>query len=189
MEEITDFIDQYVEQYTIEVIEDDVVNFYNDTYMLLQYFLDEAHQSNTAEYKKFINHIIINSQLLKEYTDFDFSTITDIASLKTNNEVKQLSPIFTPYSFNEIEEMIDQIFEELKVAKEFQKELKEEIKYILEEYVFHLDHLEENMKFNFYTYDELNHISDDAMETFLEDFRLEKKKFIQGCNDRLNSKK
>lgn len=189
MEEITDFIDQYVEQYTIEVIEDDVVNFYNDTYMLLQYFLDEKHQSNTVEYKKFINHITKNVTYLEEYTDFDFSTISDINSLNTNKDVKQLTPIFTPYSFNEIEEMIDQIFEELKVAKEFQKELKEEIKYILEEYVFHLDHLEENMKFNFYTYDEINEVSDENFKTFLEEFTIEKRKFIQRCNDRLNSKK
>jgi len=187
---INDFVLQFKENYTTDVIADDVVGFYNDAYVLLQHFNSlKSFDTETASYYiEFINHIIANESILKEYSNFDFGSIKTLESLHTNSDFKSLAPIYTPYSFTETEEVIDQIFEELKVVKEFKKELKEEIIYLLDEYQFHLDHLKENIQYNFYTYEELDNINPKDFDDVVEEMRIEKMKFIQKCNDKLQKK-
>src|SRR5690606_22185183 len=182
---INEFVEQFIENYTPEIIKDDVVGFYNDAFLLLQHFysLDNFDTETEAFYVQFINHIIENEQLLKEYSNFDFGSIKTLASLQKNTDFKSLTPIYTPYSFTETEETIDQIVEELKVVKEFKKELKEEINYLLDEYRFHLDHLKENMQYNFYTYEELDGVEPFNLDEKIEELRTEKLKFVQKCND------
>lgn len=187
MEKHTEIIHQFIEHYTTQHIQEDVISFYNDAYMIVQYFLNN-NQDKTAwseDYKHFISHILAHQALLKEYTTFDFSTIDTWEKLQNSSTIESLTPIFTPYSFGEVEVMLDHMFEEIKAVKEFQKEIKEEIRYLLEEYTFHVNHLEENMKYNFYTYDELENVDSKEINKYLETFREEKKKFIQRCNDRL----
>lgn len=187
MEDFQNFVDQFIEQYTPEFIEDDVVSFYNDAFMMIQHYKNNSSEDNkvSESYNNFIQHIIKNKGALSEYSPFDFTKISTYKELLSNKEVETLAPIYTPYSFNEIEEMIDQIFEELKTVKEFQTELKEEISFILEEYTYHVEHFEENMSYNFYTYTEL----DEIKENEYEDFRIEKRKFIQSCSDRMQTKR
>src|SRR5690554_7026797 len=138
---IEDFITQFTENYTDTIISDDVVAFYNDAFMMLRHFreLENYDQETETFYSQFINHIISFQSLLNEYIAFDFSFIKSLEQLKTNKEFENLAPVYTVYSFLETEESIDQIFEEIKTAKEFQKELKEEINFLLDEYRFHLD--------------------------------------------------
>lgn len=188
---INEFVEQFIENYTPEIIKDDVVGFYNDAFLLLQHFysLDNFDTETEAFYVQFINHIIENEQLLKEYSNFDFGSIKTLASLQKNTDFKSLAPIYTPYSFTETEETIDQIFEELKTVKEFHKELKEEIAYLLDEYKFHLEHLKENMQYNFYTYEELEETNSFDLDEKIEELQQEKQKFIQKCNDKLAKKK
>lgn len=189
LSEIKEIVSDFIDNYTNEVIEEDSVNFYNDAFVMLKQFhqLDNEAQALTPIYNNFINHLISNSSNLKEHLTFDFSTINSLDKLINNTEFKNLTPIYTSYNFTDTEETIDQIFEELKAVKEFQKELKEEINYLLDEYKFHLDHLTENVVYNFYTYDILENISLDDDEK-LEEIILEKKKFIQKCTDKLNKK-
>lgn len=188
---INEFVEQFIENYTPEIIKDDVVGFYNDAFLLLQHFysLDNFDTETEAFYVQFINHIIENEQLLKEYSNFDFGSIKTLASLQKNTDFKSLAPIYTPYSFTETEETIDQIFEELKTVKEFHKELKEEIAYLLDEYKFHLEHLKENMQYNFYTYEELEETNSFDLDEKIEELQQEKQKFIQKCNEKLAKKK
>lgn len=187
---INEFVEQFIENYTPEIIKDDVVGFYNDAFLLLQHFysLDNFDTETEAFYVQFINQIIENEQLLKEYSNFDFGSIKTLASLRKNTDFKSLAPIYTPYSFTETEETIDQIFEELKTVKEFHKELKEEIAYLLDEYKFHLEHLKENMQYNFYTYEELEETNSFDLDEKIEELQQEKQKFIQKCNDKLSKK-
>ncbi|SEH74201.1 hypothetical protein SAMN02927937_01175 [Paenimyroides aquimaris] len=187
---IKEFVEQFIENYTPEIIKDDVVGFYNDAFLLLQHFysLDNFDTETEAFYVQFINHIIENEQLLKEYSNFDFGSIKTLASLQKNTDFKSLTPIYTPYNFTETEETIDQIFEELKTVKEFHKELKEEIAYLLDEYKFHLEHLKENMQYNFYTYEELEETNPFDLDEKIEELQQEKQKFIQKYNDKLYNK-
>lgn len=187
---INDFVSQFIENYTTEIIEDDVIGFYNDAFVLLQHFynLKNFDQETEAFYTEFINHILANEIILKEYSNFNFGSIKTLNTLQSNSDFKSLAPIYTPYNFIEIEEAIDQIFEELKVAKEFKKELKEEITYLLDEYQFHVEHLKENMQYNFYTYDELDGVEPSNLDERIEEFKKEKQKFIQKCNDKLAKK-
>lgn len=186
--EIKEFVLNFIENYTKEIIEDDVVGFYNDALAMLQHFnnLKENQPELDALYIEFINHIIQSEGVLKEYTAFNFGSLKTLTSLRESEDFKKLTPIFTPYSFNEAEETINQIFEEIKSVKEFHKELKEEITYLLDEYQFHLDHIEENMRYNFYIYNELENVPD--LSSFIEEFQIEKRKFIQKCNDKLIKK-
>lgn len=189
MEEFNEYISEFISEYTADVIEEDTVGFYNDTFMLFQYFIDNKSIDLKEDYESFISHVIKNQSYLKEYTSYDFTTVATYDLFQQSSSINELKPVYTPYSFSEVEEMISQIFEELKSVKEFQKELKEEIKFILEEYEYHVDHLEENMKYNFYSYEEFNDVIVEEFDSFLEEFTLEKKKFIQSCNDKLSSKK
>src|SRR5690606_23463162 len=113
---INEFVKQFIENYTPEIIKDDVIDFYNDAFLLLQHFyhLDDLDTETEAFYVQFINHIIENEQLLKEYSNFDFGSIKTLGSLQKSIDFKSLTPIYTPYNFTETEEPIDQIFEELK---------------------------------------------------------------------------
>src|SRR5690606_13480823 len=132
--------------------------------------------------------IIKNEKILKEYSNFDFGSIKTLQSLKKSTDFKSLTPIYTPYSFTETEETIDQIFEELKVVKEFKKELKDEIAYLLDEYQFHIDHLKENMQYNFYTYEELDNVEPFNLDEKADELKTEKLKFVQSWNDKLTKK-
>lgn len=185
---IEEFTNQFIENYTIEVIEDDVVSFYNDAFVMLQNFYDLEDEAAfiQSNYLKFIEHVLLSKDLLLEYTNFDFTTISTLNKLQTSTEFEQLKPIYTKYSFSEAEETVNQILEELKVVKEFQKELKDEINYLTEEYQFHLEHLEENMMYNFYVYEELT--DKNLTEDELTDFQIEKRKFIQRITDKLSKK-
>ena len=187
---INDFVLQFKENYTPDIIEDDVVGFYNDAYVLLQHFynLKDIDVETESIYAEFINHIIKNEKILKEYSNFNFGLIKTLSNLKNSSDFKSLAPIYTPYSFTETEEAIDQIFEELKVVKEFKKELKEEIGYLLDEYQFHLDHLKENIQYNFYTYEELEGIEPFNLDEKAEELKSEKLKFVQSWNDKLAKK-
>ena len=187
---INDFVLQFKENYTPDVIEDDVIGFYNDAFVLLQHFYNLKNFDVETEsfYAEFINHIIKNEKILKEYSNFDFGSIKTLSNLQKSSDFKLLTPIYTPYSFTETEEAIDQIFEELKVVKEFKKELKEEIGYLLDEYQFHLDHLKENIQYNFYTYEELDHVEPFNLDEKAEELKTEKLKFVQSWNDKLAKK-
>lgn len=187
---INDFVLQFKENYTPDIIEDDVVGFYNDAYVLLQHFynLKDIDVETESIYGEFINHIIKNEKILKEYSNFNFGLIKTLSNLQNSSDFKSLAPIYTPYSFTETEEAIDQIFEELKVVKEFKKELKEEIGYLLDEYQFHLDHLKENIQYNFYTYEELDGIEPFNLDEKAEELKSEKLKFLQSWNDKLAKK-
>lgn len=187
---INDFVLQFKENYTPDVIEDDVIGFYNDAFVLLQHFynLKDFDVESESFYAEFINHIIKNEKILKEYSNFDFGSIKTLSTLQKRSDFKLLTPIYTPYSFTETEEAIDQIFEELKVVKEFKKELKEEIGYLLDEYQFHLDHLKENIQYNFYTYEELDHVEPFNLDEKAEELKTEKLKFVQSWNDKLAKK-
>src|SRR5690606_1284937 len=152
--EIKEFVNQFKESYTREIIEDDVISFYNDALIMLNQFNQILIDTNEIKeyYADFIDLLIKNSDLINQYTSFDFNQINSLENLKQNTHFKNLTPIYTSYSFAETEEAILQILEELPIEKEFQKELKNEIKYLLEEYQFHLDHIKENMQYNFYMY-------------------------------------
>ena len=187
---INDFVLQFKENYTPDIIEDDVIGFYNDAFVLLQHFYNLKNFDVETEsfYAEFINHIIKNEKILKEYSNFDFGSIKTLSTLQKSSDFKLLTPIYTPYSFTETEEAIDQIFEELKVVKEFKKELKEEIGYLLDEYQFHLDHLKENIQYNFYTYEELDNVEPFNLDEKAEELKTEKLKFVQSWNDKLAKK-
>lgn len=187
---INDFVLQFKENYTPDIIEDDVIGFYNDAFVLLQHFynLKDFDAETESFYAEFINHIIANESVLKEYSNFDFGSIKTLSSLQNSTDFKSLVPIYTPYSFTETEETIDQIFEELKVVKEFKKELKEEISYLLDEYQFHIDHLKENIQYNFYTYEELDGIEPFNLDEKADELKSEKLKFVQSWNDKLTKK-
>lgn len=187
-EEIKAFTQQFIDNYNNEIIQEDIISFYNDGFAMIQHFkdLNEVNDDIAKEYKNFISYFISKESFYKEYSSFDFSNIATIDQLQKENSTEQLKPIYTTYSFLETEETIDQIFEELKVAKEFQKELKEEISYLLEEYKFHLDHLEENMMYDFYIYNELQNVEN--LEEAIDELQIEKQKFLQKCNDKLNKK-
>lgn len=187
---INDFVLQFKENYTPDVIEDDVIGFYNDAFVLLQHFYNLKNFDVETEsfYAEFINHIIKNEKILKEYSNFDFGSIKTLSTLQKSSDFKLLTPIYTPYSFTETEEAIDQIFEELKVVREFKKELKEEIGYLLDEYQFHLDHLKENIQYNFYTYEELDNVEPFNLDEKADELKSEKLKFVQSWNDKLAKK-
>lgn len=189
-EEIRAFVLSFVENYDEEIVEDDVVGFYNDTLMMLRQFdsLNDDTEELKLIYHDFISHVLRYSDVLKEYVPFDFKSVNTLGQLHSDNAFKGLQPLYTPYSFQEAEETIDQIFEEIKSVKEFHKELKEEINYLLDEYRFHLEHMEENRNYDFYVYDVLDDIPEQDIHDIIEDIRVEKRKFIQKCNDKLSKK-
>ncbi|SFO38476.1 hypothetical protein SAMN05421741_1487 [Paenimyroides ummariense] len=59
---------------------------------------------------------------------------------------------------------------------------------MLDEYQFHIDHLKENIQYNFYTYEELDGIEPFNLDEKADELKIEKQKFIQSWNDKLAKK-
>ena len=170
------------------------MNFCNDTLLLIKEFKKNASNENVAElknvYEVFIHKILKNEAVLKEHQSFNFNEINTFEALVKNSALENLEPIYTHYSFIEVEEIIEQMFDEIKNFKESQKELKEELTYILEDYLYHIEFIEENMQYNYYIYSELQEIDNEeklaeAIATLQEEKKILHEKFQQ----KLNSKK
>lgn len=192
--EIIDIIENFHENYQAETIEDFPVNFSNDTLLLIKEFKNNATNENASDLKKvyedFMLEILKFDSVLKEQQPFDFSTIKSFEALVANDEIENLEPIYTHYSFTEVEEIIEQMFDEIKNIKESQDELKEELVYILEDYLFHIEYLEDNMQYNYFIYDELQDIEDEEkLEKAIVTLREEKKILHDKFEQKLKSKK
>ena len=192
--EIIDIIENFHENYQAETIEDFPVNFSNDTLLLIKEFKNNATNENASDLKKvyenFMLEILKFDSVLKEHQPFDFSTIKSFEALVANDEIENLEPIYTHYSFTEVEEIIEQMFDEIKNIKESQDELKEELVYILEDYLFHIEYLEDNMQYNYFIYDELQDIEDEEkLEKAIVTLREEKKILHDKFEQKLKSKK
>lgn len=192
--EIIDIIENFHENYQAETIEDFPVNFSNDTLLLIKEFKNNATNENASDLKKvyedFMLEILKFDSVLKEHQPFDFNTIKSFEALVANDEIENLEPIYTHYSFTEVEEIIEQMFDEIKNIKESQDELKEELVYILEDYLFHIEYLEDNMQYNYFIYDELQDIEDEEkLEKAIVTLREEKKILHDKFEQKLKSKK
>ena len=192
--EIIDIIENFHENYQAETIEDFPVNFSNDTLLLIKEFKNNATNENASDLKKvyedFMLEILKFDSVLKEHQSFAFSTIKSFEALVANDEIENLEPIYTHYSFTEVEEIIEQMFDEIKNIKESQDELKEELVYILEDYLFHIEYLEDNMQYNYFIYDELQDIEDEEkLEKAIVTLREEKKILHDKFEQKLKSKK
>lgn len=192
--ELIDIIENFHENYQAETVVDFPVNFCNDTVLLIKEFKDNAAKENASEikeiYENFMIQILKHESVLKENQTFDFNQIKTWEQLISNVEIDSIEPIYTHYSFSEVEEIIEQMFDEIKNIKESQKELKEELVYILEDYAFHIEYMSENIQYNYYIYDELKAIENDedlekAIENLIEEKTILHDKFEQ----KLNSKK
>ena len=192
--EIIDIIENFHENYQAETIEDFPVNFSNDTLLLIKEFKNNATNENASDLKKvyenFMLEILKFDSVLKEHQPFDFSTIKSFEALVANDEIENLEPVYTHYSFTEVEEIIEQMFDEIKNIKESQDELKEELVYILEDYLYHIEYLEDNMQYNYFIYDELQDIEDEEkLEKAIVTLREEKKILHDKFEQKLKSKK
>ncbi|RRJ90992.1 hypothetical protein EG240_07260 [Paenimyroides tangerinum] len=192
--EIIDIIENFHENYQAETIEDFPVNFSNDTLLLIKEFKNNATNENASDLKKvyedFMLEILKFDSVLKEHQSFAFSTIKSFEALVANDEIENLEPVYTHYSFTEVEEIIEQMFDEIKNIKESQDELKEELVYILEDYLFHIEYLEDNMQYNYFIYDELQDIEDEEkLEKAIVTLREEKKILHDKFEQKLKSKK
>lgn len=192
--EIIDIIENFHENYQAETIEDFPVNFSNDTLLLIKEFKNNATNENASDLKKvyedFMLEILKFDSVLKEHQPFNFSTIKSFEALVANDEIENLEPVYTHYSFTEVEEIIEQMFDEIKNIKESQDELKEELVYILEDYLFHIEYLEDNMQYNYFIYDELQDIEDEEkLEKAIVTLREEKKILHDKFEQKLKSKK
>ena len=192
--EIIDIIENFHENYQAETIEDFPVNFSNDTLLLIKEFKNNATNENASDLKKvyedFMLEILKFDSVLKEHQPFDFNTIKSFEALVANDEIENLEPVYTHYSFTEVEEIIEQMFDEIKNIKESQDELKEELVYILEDYLFHIEYLEDNMQYNYFIYDELQDIEDEEkLEKAIVTLREEKKILHDKFEQKLKSKK
>ena len=184
MKEIQSIVEQFLLSYNRESIEEDTVGYFNDAYMMINYFKEIENTLETQDlYKSFISEIIKYQDLLKEYSNFDFNTITNFEDI-IDKEINNLQPIFTTFSFTELEEMLIEMVNEMKVEKEFKNEIKNEIEYLLEEYEYHYENLLENIKYNFYKYTEIE-ASQLQNEALINDFIIEKRKFKQSIFDKL----
>ena len=192
--EIIDIIENFHENYQVETIEDFPVNFSNDTLLLKKKNKNNATNENASDLKKvyedFMLEILKFDSVLKEHQPFDFNTIKSFEALVANDEIENLEPVYTHYSFTEVEEIIEQMFDEIKNIKESQDELKEELVYILEDYLFHIEYLEDNMQYNYFIYDELQDIEDEEkLEKAIVTLREEKKILHDKFEQKLKSKK
>lgn len=192
--EIIDIIENFHENYQAETVEDFPVNFSNDTLLLIKEFKNNATNENASDLKKvyedFMSEILKFESVLKEHQPFDFNSIKTFEALMANQEIENLEPTYTHYSFTEVEEIIEQMFEEIKNIKESQKELKEELVYILEDYLFHIEYLEDNMQYNYFIYDELQDIdNEEKLVENIATLREEKKNLHEKFEQKLKSKK
>lgn len=192
--EIIDIIENFHENYQAETVEDFPVNFSNDTLLLIKEFKNNATNENASDLKKvyedFMSEILKFESVLKEHQPFDFNSIKTFEALMANQKIENLEPTYTHYSFTEVEEIIEQMFEEIKNIKESQKELKEELVYILEDYLFHIEYLEDNMQYNYFIYDELQDIdNEEKLVENIATLREEKKSLHEKFEQKLKSKK
>lgn len=192
--EIIDIIENFHENYQTETILDFPVNFSNDTLLLIKEFKNNSTNENASDLKKvyedFMSEILKHDSVLKKNQSFDFSQIKTFEALIKNSEIEHLEPIYTHYSFTEVEEIIEQMFEEIKNIKESQKELKEELVYILEDYLYHIEYLEDNMQYNYFIYDELQDIdNEEKLNETIAVLREEKKALHDKFEQKLKSKK
>ena len=192
--EIIDIIENFHENYQIEMVEDFPVNFCNDTLLLIKEFKNNASNENASELKKvyedFIQEVLKHENVLKENQAFDYQQIKTFEALIENTEIENVEPTYTHYSFTEVEEIVEQMFDEIKNIKESQKELKEELVYILEDYLFHIEYLEDNMQYNYYIYDELQDIdNEEKLAETIALLREEKKALHEKFEQKLKSKK
>jgi len=192
--EIIDIIENFHENYQTETIEDFPVNFSNDTLLLIKEFKNNATNENAADLKKVYNdfmlEILKHETVLKENQSFDFNQIKTFKALVENTEIENIEPIYSHYSFTEVEEIIEQMFDEIKNIKESQKELKEELVYILEDYLYHIEYLEDNMQYNYFIYDELQDIdNEEKLAEAIAVLREEKKALHDKFEQKLKSKK
>lgn len=192
--EIIEIIENFHENYQDEMIEDFPVNFCNDSLLLIKEFKTNASNENAAElkqvYENFIQKILEHEAVLKEHQNYDFNQIKTLEALIENTDVENLEPIYTHYSFAEVEEIIEQMFDEIKNFKESQKELREELTYILEDYLYHIEFIEENIKYNYYIYTELQEIENEEKLTETIALLQEEKKILHDkLQQKLNSKK
>jgi len=192
--EIIDIIENFHENYQTETIEDFPVNFSNDTLLLIKEFKNNATNENAADLKKVYNdfmlEILKHETVLKENQSFDFNQIKTFEALVENTEIENIEPIYSHYSFTEVEEIIEQMFDEIKNIKESQKELKEELVYILEDYLYHIEYLEDNMQYNYFIYDELQDIdNEEKLAEAIAVLREEKKALHDKFEQKLKSKK
>ena len=192
--EIIDIIENFHENYQIEMVEDFPVNFCNDTLLLIKEFKNNASNENASELKKvyedFMQEVLKHENVLKENQAFDYQQIKTFEALIENTEIENVEPTYTHYSFTEVEEIVEQMFDEIKNIKESQKELKEELVYILEDYLFHIEYLEDNMQYNYYIYDELQDIdNEEKLAETIALLREEKKALHEKFEQKLKSKK
>ncbi|WP_177763876.1 hypothetical protein [Flavobacterium sp. I3-2] len=192
--EIIDIIENFHENYQTETVLDFPVNFSNDTLLLIKEFKNNSTNENASDLKKvyedFMSEILKHDSVLKENQSFDFSQIKTFEALIENSEIEHLEPIYTHYSFTEVEEIIEQMFDEIKNIKESQKELKEELVYILEDYLYHIEYLEDNMQYNYFIYDELQDIdNEEKLNETIAVLREEKKALHDKFEQKLKSKK
>lgn len=192
--EIIDIIENFHENYQTETVLDFPINFSNDTLLLIKEFKNNSTNENASDLKKiyedFMSEILKHDSVLKENQSFDFSQIKTFEDLIENHEIENLEPIYTHYSFTEVEEIIEQMFDEIKNIKESQKELKEELVYILEDYLYHIEYLEDNMQYNYFIYDELQDIdNEEKLNETIAILREEKKALHDKFEQKLKSKK
>lgn len=192
--EIIDIIENFHENYQTEMVLDFPINFSNDTLLLIKEFKNNANNENASDLKKvyedFISEILKHDAVLKEHQSFDFNQIKTFEALVENTEIENLEPVYTHYSFTEVEEIIEQMFDEIKNIKESQKELKEELVYILEDYQFHLEFLKDNMQYNYYIYTELQEIdSEENLANAIATLREEKQALHDKFEQKLKAKK
>lgn len=192
--ELIEIIENFHENYQAETVSDFPVNFSNDTLLLIKEFKNNASNENASELKKvyedFMSEILKHAEILKEHQSFDFNEIKTFESLISNSEIENIEPTYTNYSFADVEEIIEQIFDEIKNIKESQKELKEELVYILEDYFFHIEYLEENVQYNYYIYEELENVVDEKeLEKAIIALKEEKTSLHEKFEKKLNNKK
>lgn len=192
--ELIEIIENFHENYQAETVSDFPVNFSNDTLLLIKEFKNNASNKNASELKKvyedFMSEILKHAEILKEHQSFDFNEIKTFESLISNSEIENIEPTYTNYSFADVEEIIEQIFDEIKNIKESQKELKEELVYILEDYFFHIEYLEENVQYNYYIYEELENVVDEKeLEKAIIALKEEKTSLHEKFEKKLNNKK
>lgn len=192
--EIIDIIENFHENYQEETILDFPTNFSNDTLLLIKEFKANSSSDNAPElnkvYEDFMTEVLKHNAVLKECQEFDFTSIKTIAQLIANDDILTVEPAFTHYSFADVEEIIEQMFDEMKNIKESQQELREELPFILEDYLYHIEFLEDNIQYNYYIYDGVELMEDEAaFEVAIAALKEEKLKIHDKFQQKLKSKK
>lgn len=194
MTALMDIIDNFNENYNEEIISEYPTNFSNDTLLIIREIKNIAANNSNDIFKKtyenFLTKILKYNDVLKEHFEFDFNSIKSVDELATNEAILAVEPSFTHYDFVEVEGIIEQMLDEMKNIKDSQAELKEELEYILEDYLYHIEYIEENIQYNYYIYDGLE-ISDNekALEATIAALKEAKLLLHDKFQQKLNSKK